>query len=95
MKCKDFRTHGSKTTCVSGDWNAIDDITGRKVKASTVKLQWDGMRSVEPTQRHPKDFLRGTTEHIKTPWTRVEQEDIFINATFTATNDAGSGSTES
>ncbi|KKM03800.1 hypothetical protein LCGC14_1770770, partial [marine sediment metagenome] len=46
------------------------------------------------TRRHPQDFLRGTPERIRTPWARVDATDLFVNDTFTATNDAGSGSTE-
>jgi len=73
-----------------GDWNVIDDRSGRKVKASATGLQWDGMRTVKPQKRHEQDFLRGRPERIKTPWTRIE-ENVFVNGAFVATNDAGSG----
>jgi hypothetical protein len=61
-----------------GDWNVIDDLTGMKVKASRVSKQWDGIRTTRPTKRHPQDFLRGTPEGIRTPWSRPEQEDVFV-----------------
>lgn len=64
-----------------GDWNVIDDLTGLKVKASTVSKQWDGIRTQRPTQRHPQDFLRGTPEKIRTPWARPEPEDEFVAQT--------------
>ncbi len=62
-----------------GDWNAIDDVTGFKVKASETSLQWDGMRTKKALPRHPQDFLRALPERIRTPWTRSEGDDTFVN----------------
>ena len=93
MKWGKFRTPQNQTRFQEGDWNVLDDRSGRKVKASETGLQWDGMRTTRPLRRHEQDFLRSTPE--RTPWTRVEPDDTFVNGDFTATNDAGSGSTES
>ena len=94
MKWFNFAEPRERTRYIEGDWNVIDDITGVKVKASATSFQWDGMRSTQATRRHPQDFLRGTPERIRTPWARVDATDLFVNDTFTPTNDAGSGSTE-
>jgi len=94
MKWSRFLTPGDKTWFVPGDWNAIDDRFGNKVKASTVGRQWDGFRTVHPERRHEQDFIRSVPERIRTPWNRPEPDDKFVNGAFVATNDAGSGSTE-
>jgi len=93
-KWSKFVTPPDKTWFQDGGWNMIDDRSGEKVKASTTTLQWDGMRSTRSQRRHEQDFLRGFPERIRTPWSRVEPTDDFVNGAFVATNNAGSGSTE-
>ena len=79
MKWRKFLTPSDGTTFIAGDWNAIDDRSGLKLKASTVRHQWDGMRTAKPQRRHEQDFLRATPERIRTPWSRVEPDDKFVN----------------
>ena len=87
MKWEDFATPQDKTIFVDGDWNVIDDRSGRKVKASETTKQWDGMRSTRSQRRHPQDFLRSTPERIRTPWNRPEVvEDTFVNQAAELTN---------
>jgi hypothetical protein len=66
-----------KNELIDGDWNAIDDVTGFKVKASTITRQWDGMRTNHAVLRHPQDFIRAQAEQIRTPWARGEPGDTF------------------
>ncbi|KKL18900.1 hypothetical protein LCGC14_2470920 [marine sediment metagenome] len=94
MKWKKFLTPRDKTWFDDGGWNAIDDRSGEKLKASRVDLQWDGMRTRKALRRHEQDFIRSTPERIRTPWNRVPADEVFVNGAFVATNDAGSGSTE-
>lgn len=80
MKINEF-LKGNESEFKSGDWNVIDDLTGLKVKASTVSKQWDGIRTQRPTKRHPQDFLRGRPEKIRTPWARPEPDEVYAEST--------------
>jgi len=73
---------------VTGDHNVIDDYTGFKVKASTLKPQWDGFRTQASnlSERHPQDFIRATKERIGTPWNRSPQPEVFMNQDAIVTN---------
>lgn len=65
----------------SGDWNAICDVCGFKMKASTLKLRWDGLM-VCPQDweiRHPQELIRPIPDQSKLPWTRPEATDTFVN----------------
>jgi len=78
---------GSKTRFVPGDWNYVDDISGHpKKKASTAEKQWDGRMTGHASPRHEQDFLRSTPERIRTPWTRPDQSDTFVNQLLDITN---------
>lgn len=63
----------------SGDWNAICDSCGKKLKASELTKRWDGLMvckdDYEP--RHQQDFLRARKDKISVPWTRPVQ-DTFL-----------------
>lgn len=65
---------------IKGDWNAICDVCGRKMKASQLKKRWDGVMvcSVDWEPRHPQDFVRGVADFQAPVFTRPEQEDTFI-----------------
>lgn len=43
-----------------GDWNAICDGCGAKLKASTLRKDWQGFMKCHPCwePRHPQDFVR-------------------------------------
>ena len=70
-----------------GDWNAICDVCGTQVKASTLRQRWDGFmvcsRDWEP--RHPQDFVRGVADIQAPKWTRPEATDTFIGINWTPT----------
>lgn len=55
-----------------GDWNAICDGCGAKLKASTLRKDWQGWmkcgRCWEP--RHPQDFVRDGNKETPVPWKR-------------------------
>jgi len=63
-----------------GDWIAICDSCGRKLKASALRQRWDGLKvcqdDFEP--RQPQDFVRGVADYQAPPWTRPEPQDQFI-----------------
>ena len=86
MKWAAFVEKTGGTRFVEGDWNVIDDRSGRKVKASDVGLQWDGMRTTRPQRRHEQDFIRSTPERIRTPWARIDPDDTFVNQFAKVTN---------
>ena len=65
-----------------GDWNVIDDRSGRKRKASQMLKEWTGRyvhrKDWEP--RHPQDFVRGVLDKQNPPVRLVtgEQADSFV-----------------
>jgi hypothetical protein len=65
-----------------GDWNAICDMCGFKVKASKLRERWDGLMVCHKheTERHPQDFVRATEDKQTPPFTRPEAVDTFIDA---------------
>lgn len=68
-----------------GDWNAICESCGRKVKSSELQQRWDGLyvcsKDWEP--RQPQDFVRGIADIQVPPWTRPEPEDVFVPINYT------------
>ena len=64
-----------------GEFNAICDVCGSKFKASYLRKRWDGLMVCQDDfeQRHPQDFVRGVADIQMTPWSRVEQADVFTN----------------
>lgn len=65
---------------VGGDYNAICDVGGEKVKASKLRLQWDGARVCDRhfSYRHPQDFVRGVDDQQGVPWSRPAGLDQFV-----------------
>lgn len=63
-----------------GAWNVICDRCGFKHKNYQLQKEWTGLmvcgKCFEP--RHPQDFLRLRPDTGNVPWTRPEQEDVFI-----------------
>lgn len=75
MKFSDFAKAGGRlfqNEYASGDWNAIDDRTGFRHKASELSRQWDGLYVLDPEERHPQDFLRVSPDKVRVPWTRPD-----------------------
>ena len=69
-----------KSYYIKGDWNAICDVCGFKYKASVLRTRWDGLMvcSGDWETRHPQDFVRGSNDEQVPPWTRPEQDNVFI-----------------
>lgn len=63
-----------------GDFNAICDRCGFEYKGSELREEWTGLRVCsscwEP--RHPQTLLKTPQEDSSLPWTRPEQDDVFI-----------------
>jgi len=57
-----------------GDYNAISDRSGKKFKASEMRLQWNGLyvHYTEYEERHPQEFLKGREDKQNVPWTRPD-----------------------
>lgn len=71
---------GAYDTYRDGDYNGICDRCGKKVKASMLLLEWDGLRCcrrcLDP--RHPQDLLRPPTPERPPTWTRPVPPAIFL-----------------
>lgn len=63
-----------------GDWNAICDVCGFKFKASQMRKRWDGLMvcRADYEVRHPQELRRAITENISVPWSRPQQQPVFI-----------------
>jgi hypothetical protein len=63
-----------------GDWAAICDSCGRKLKGSDLRQRWDGLKvcSADWEPRQPQDFVRGVADYQAPPWTRPEAQDLFV-----------------
>lgn len=68
----------------SGDWNAICDVCGLKMKASQLRKRWDGYMvcDIDWEPRHIMDFLRAPPPPRPLPWTRPEPTDTFVDVTY-------------
>lgn len=56
----------------------VDDWTGFKVDHDDLKLEWDGLRTVDPDRRNPQDFVKGVKDNQNLPWARPEAPDVFL-----------------
>ena len=63
-----------------GDWNAICDGCGAKLKASRLRKDWQGWMKChqcwEP--RHPQDFVRGIPDHQSVRDARPPKNPVFL-----------------
>ncbi len=74
-----------KNFLVLGEWNAQCDRCGLKKKASSLRLEWTGLRVCEDTcweVRHPQTLIRVPQEDVATPWARPEGQDTFITVSY-------------
>jgi len=73
-----------KTWFRSGEWNAICDVCGLKMKATDLTKRWDGLMvcAQDWEQRHPQELIRPIPDQTKLPWTRPEAQDQFITVTY-------------
>ena len=70
----------SKNKYVSGQFNVICDVCGKKIKAGEAKHRWDEF-VVCPSDfehRHPQDFVRARQDKISVPFTRPRPVDVFV-----------------
>ena len=69
-----------RPTYAKGQWLAICDVCGRKYKSSQLLQRWDGLMccSQDWESRQPQDFVRGVADDQTTPWSRSEQDDVFL-----------------
>ena len=74
-------------TYKAGDWLAVCDSCGKKLKASELQKRWDGFMvcSDDFELRHPSDFIRTPQDQKPLPWTRPEPADQFVGPTYIAT----------
>ncbi len=58
----------------SYEYNAVCDSCNDQVKASELRLRWDGLMvcKADWETRHPSDFYRTRNDAHKLPWTRVD-----------------------
>ena len=69
----------SRNHYVSGQFNVICDVCGKKIKAGEAKHRWDGF-VVCPSDfeyRHEQDFVRARQDKISVPFTRPRPVDSF------------------
>ena len=68
-----------KNRFISGDHNAISDISGQKFKRSEMSFNWKGQlvhTATEFEPKHPQIDIRGRTERIAvTDGTRTQSDD--------------------
>jgi hypothetical protein len=75
-------TRGRADYLALGDWNARCSLCGKKLKASEMERNWQGLyRCPEHNEpRQPQDFVRGVMEHPEVPWAQPTN----INYTMTS-----------
>lgn len=65
----------------SGDWWAICDVCGRKMKASHARHRWDGLIVCDEDfeHRHPQDFIKVRQDKVTVPFIRPRPQDTFTD----------------
>ena len=64
---------------ISGEWNLICDVCGKKIKSGKSRHRWDGFVVCEDDweERQPQDFVRARQDKISVPFTRPRPLDSF------------------
>jgi hypothetical protein len=72
-----------------GDYNIIDDRTGRKIKASTAQNEWTGSTVHRSSfeERHPQDYIRSIPDHQAVLNPNPESTDRFLATNQVTTTD--------
>lgn len=72
----------SRNYYVSGQFNVICDVCGKKIKAGKSRTRWDGFTVCEDDweERHSQDFVRARQDKISVPFTRPRPTDLFIDS---------------
>lgn len=67
-----------------GSWNAICDRCGFKYKSFQLRKEWTGLMVCkncwEP--RHPQDLIKIPKDDQSVPWSRPEQNDVFVDVNY-------------
>lgn len=83
----------SKNRYVSGQFNVICDVCGKKIKSGQARKRWDGF-IVCPDDyetRHSQDFVRARQDKISVPFTRPRPVDVFVEVAYICTPEGSSG----
>lgn len=74
---------------ISGSWNVICDVCGRKYKNTDVRKRWDGLIvcAKDFEHRHVADFFKLKAEKNNVVDPRHEADDQFVNVTYISTGD--------
>ena len=69
----------SKNYYISGQWNVICDVCGKKIKSGKAKQRWDGFIVCEDDfeSRHPQDFVKARVDKITVPFVRPIQTSVY------------------
>ena len=83
MKWSKFCNNDNNDEFVEGDYNALCEISGFKIKASQMARQWDGVlgRKDLILERNPQDYVQRAIIEKSPQWTRVEPDDQSTNGT--------------
>lgn len=75
---------------VPGDWHIICDQSGRKVRASQSRLQWNNLfvRDQSFEMRQPQDFVQGVMDDQTVAISRDRQVNVFLGPLETTTSAA-------
>lgn len=73
-----------KNYYLSGSWNVICQLCGKKIKAANVFKRWDGLLVCEDDyeQRNILDFMRIKSDEISVPYLNPESPDQFITVPY-------------
>jgi len=65
-------------------WRAICDVCGFKLWSYQLRKRWDGLMvcHLDWETRHPQDLIKPPREDTHVPWTRPEQQDVFIEPSY-------------
>ena len=69
---------------ISGEWNLICDVCGKKIKAGEAKHRWDGFVVCEKDYetRQPQDFVKARVDKITVPFLRPRPADVFTTVNY-------------
>lgn len=69
-------------------WRAICDVCGFKYWSDELQKRWDGLMVCKEDYelRHPMDYIKVPKDDQTIPWSRPEQEDVFITITYVASS---------
>ena len=77
----------SRNHYISGEWNLICDVCGKKIKAGKSRTRWDGFTVCEDDweERHSQDFVRARQDKISVPFNRPIPTYVYTNVNYVDT----------